>query len=227
MFSSASRIIVLGSVWHNFIVDILPDLRKNVVILPNATRVAKPQYRSDKDIIKILFLGRIGKNKGTPQLIEALKNIDSIFSWHAILAGDGDIESTKSLVVEYGLEKRISLPGWVGADEVETLLADADILTLPSFSENLPMSVIEGMAAGLAIVATPVGAVEDIITDGETGLLVPPGDVKALADALRRLIEDAALRHKLGKAAASFHRSHLDIDVYASTLAALWRESCR
>jgi glycosyltransferase involved in cell wall biosynthesis len=113
----------------------------------------------------------------------------------------------------------------VGPQGVADLLAQAHILVLPSFDENLPMSVIEGMAHELAIVTTPVGAVEDIIEDGVTGLLVPPGDAKALARALTRLITDTALRKALGRAAGAFHEEHLEIERYVVRLQRIWSET--
>ena len=119
------------------------------------------------------------------------------------------------------------MPGWVGPEQARALLASSDILVLPSFDENLPMSVIEGMSAGLAVVATPVGAVEDILSDGDTGLLVPPGDPAALADALRKLVQDPQLRRKLGHAAQDYHRRHLDMAPYMARLTAIWTEALR
>jgi glycosyltransferase involved in cell wall biosynthesis len=86
------------------------------------------------------------------------------------------------------------------------------------------MSVIEAMAAGLAVVTTPVGAIEDIISNGETGLLVPPGDIDALTAALLRLLEDAALRRRLGEAARAAHAERLAIGPYVARLEAIWRE---
>jgi glycosyltransferase involved in cell wall biosynthesis len=87
--------------------------------------------------------------------------------------------------------------------------------------------VIEGMAYGRAVVATPVGAVEDIIEDGETGLLTPVADVAALTAALRRLISDPELRRHLGAAAAASHQRRLNIDVYVERLAEVWRRAAR
>jgi glycosyltransferase involved in cell wall biosynthesis len=73
------------------------------------------------------------------------------------------------------------------------------------------------------VVATPVGAVEDIIKDGETGLLVPPGDVTALADALLRLVNDPALRARLGSAAQAVHRECLELAPFAETICNIWK----
>lgn len=225
MFSRAARIVVLGIVWRDFVANQVPEAKNRIVILPNATPNPMMQHLGGGDSVVILFLGQIGERKGIKQLIEAFAQMSHLPGWRAIVAGDGDVEIARRQIASLALEGRVQLSGWVGAREVEELISKADILTLPSFDENLPMSVIEGMAAGLAVVATPVGAVEDIIKDGETGLLVPVGDSTALAEALTRLVEDTTLRRQLGEAAAEFHKQHLEMTDYAQRLCRLWREA--
>ncbi len=226
MFSGASRVVVLGKVWHRFVADKVPGIADRTVILPNATpRTVRPRVPGPDGTVRILFLGRIGARKGVPQLVEALAAIADLPNWSAVLAGDGDIGETVRMVAGYGLSGRVVLPGWVGPDAVASYLAASDVLALPSFDENLPMSVIEGMAAGLAVIATPVGAVEDVITDGETGLLVNPGDSDALAVALRRIVLDAKLRRRLGDAGRVVHRERLEIGPYVRQLCAIWRDA--
>ncbi|HEY0031980.1 MAG TPA: glycosyltransferase family 4 protein, partial [Devosia sp.] len=180
MFEHASQIVVLGRVWRDFIIRRAPRAEGKITIVPNATQVPELVTRGGGDSVHILFLGRIGDRKGVPQLGEALHRMKALGGWRATIAGDGAVEEARQKAVELGLSERVVIPGWVGPHDVAQLIASADILVLPSFAENLPVSVIEGMAAGLAVVTTPVGAVEDIIVDGETGLLVPPGDVDAL-----------------------------------------------
>jgi len=227
MFANAGRVVVLGRVWRDFIVGMVPEAREKVSILPNATARPALQHRGGGKDSHILFLGRLGERKGVPQLGEALARMLTIPNWRATIAGDGEVEVTRRRVAELGLDDRVSLPGWLNAERVASLIAEADILVLPSFEENLPISVIEGMASGLAVVATPVGAVEDIVTEGETGLLVPPGDVEALAGAMTRLVTDPDLRRKLGAAGLEVHRARLDIEPYADALAAIWASAAR
>lgn len=84
--------------------------------------------------------------------------------------------------------------------DVEDLLGASDIFVLPSFSEGLPLSVLEGMAQGLPIVATTVGGIPEVVTQNQEGILVPPKDAEALADALAQVVQNPELRRTLGKA---------------------------
>jgi len=222
LIGQAAQVIVLGSFWRDFLVDTGADPAR-VVIVPNAT-LHPPQANAHDGArpAKILFLGHMGPRKGVPDLVEALGTIKAT-PWQATLAGNGDVEATRTRIARLGLADRVDVLDWAGPDEVKRLLAGHDILVLPSYHENLPMSVIEGMAHGLAVVTTPVGAVPDILVDGESGLLVPPGDVAALADALRRCVVDPALRQALGTKARAFHARHLNLADYADRIIAIWR----
>ena len=226
MFLGSQKIIVLGSYWKQVVSDRFPDCSGKLVIVPNATRAAI--FKTPKAIseaVNILFLGRLGPEKGVPQLVMALASLSSKPSWRAILAGDGAVKETRAEVERMGLGNRISVPGWVDSAEVEALLNAADILVLPSLSENLPMSVVEALAHGAAVVCTPVGAIPEIIEHEKTGLIVKPGDVEGLASALGRLIEDSELRRRLGDDGKAFHRARLDIEVCAERLVTIWTES--
>ena len=225
MFEHASQVVVLGRIWRDFIARRAPGAAKNIVIVPNATEIPSLEHVGGGDSVHILFLGRIGDRKGVPQLCDALALMKSIGDWRATIAGDGEVEEMRAKAAALGLAERVAFPGWVGPGEVATLIASADILVLPSFAENLPVSVIEGMADGLAVVTTPVGAVEDILTSEQSGLLVPPGDVDALAQALMRLVEDPALRARLGAAAMAVHRERLELSPFATALCDVWRRA--
>jgi len=223
MFRKAAGVIVLGKVWRDFVLRKVPQAEGRVVILPNATETPSLPHKGGGDKVHILFLGRIEKDKGTLELCEALGLMADLPGWRATIAGAGEVEALRARLKELGLEGRVAVPGWQGAADVARLLSEADILTLPSFVENQPISIIEGMAAGLAVVATPVGAVEDIVSDGETGLLVPPGDVPALRNALSRLVEEPELRRRMGEAGKARHRASLDVVPFADALCDIWR----
>ena len=223
MFAGAARVLVLGRVWDAYVRSRVPEAASRIQILPNATPGAPERQRRNAQPLTLLFLGHVGPRKGIPQLVDALTDLKDWPGWRAVIAGNGAVEATRRLLGERGLADRVTMPGWVGPAEVASLLASADILVLPSFEENLPMSVIEGMANGLAVVTTPVGATEDIVRDGDTGLLVPPGDAAALTGAIARLLDDPALRERLGTRARAFHRDHLEIGGYVDRLVDIWR----
>jgi glycosyltransferase involved in cell wall biosynthesis len=223
MFGRAKRIIVLGRIWRKFVESRAPEVSSTISIIHNASAAPALKHVGGGDVPHILFLGRITPLKGIPQLFEALESIRDLPAWRLTLAGDGDVDAARARAHDLDLSSRVHCPGWVGADEVSLLLSTADILVLPSFVENLPVSVIEGMANGLAVVTTPVGAVEDIVTDGESGLIVPIGDARALANALRRLIEDRELRKQLGAAAMAVHRERLAVPSFADAIYSVWK----
>lgn len=226
MFLCSAHILVLGNIWLKFVLSKAPEVQDRIEILPNASPSSDISIdEKEKDCVSILFLGLLSERKGAPQLIAALSALPSDSNWRATIAGNGQVDAAREEVRRLGLSHKVDLPGWVGPDAVTMLLRQAHILVLPSFDENLPLSVIEGMAHGLAIVTTPVGAVEDIITNEETGLLVPPGDSESLAEALKRLIVDPLLRENLGRAAQTFHRQHLEIGRYYDQLLRVWRKA--
>jgi glycosyltransferase involved in cell wall biosynthesis len=228
MFFYSVRTLVLGNVWHSFILSKVPEIEDRIAILPNATpAVDRATEKSNRDWISIVFLGRVSDLKGVPQLVDALSTLSSELHWRATIAGNGDVEVTRESISRRGLSGRVDLPGWVGPEEVSRLLLEGDVLVLPSLEENLPMSVVEGMAYGLPVVTTPVGAIEDIIEHEKTGLLVPPGDSAALAAALGRLLAEPALRAQLGQAAQAFHREHLEIRKFYARLLDIWRSGAR
>jgi glycosyltransferase involved in cell wall biosynthesis len=123
------------------------------------------------------------------------------------------------MYVPTGRPARTLQAWWLG------LRYTTDILVLPSFSENLPMSVIDALAHGVAVICSLVGALRDIIEHERTGLIVKPGDVEELASAPSRLTEDSDLRRRPGEGGKALHSTRLDIDVCAERLVAIWTES--
>ncbi len=226
-FRRAAGILVLGRVWEEFVAKRVPEAARRINILPNATRAPDlPRSPKSGQPIVISFLGRLGPRKGTPQLVDALAALP-VGGWRAVLAGDGEIAETRALVRNLDLTDRVDVPGWVGPEQVDQILQETDIFVLPSLAENLPMSIIEAFAHGIAVISTPVGSVPDMIEDGSTGLIVPVGDSVALADALQRLIADPELRQTLGANARDAHAAHYRLSSYTDRLVALWQAAAR
>jgi glycosyltransferase involved in cell wall biosynthesis len=224
MFNESIAIVVLTSTWSQFISDRLPLSAKKVTLIPNGTpAVSMPPRTSDNDDVLITFLGELGPRKGTPQLVEALGILAPRKDWLATIAGNHDIKGTKKRIQELGIADRVTVPGWLDPVQTADLLRRTDIFVLPTFQEVLPMSILESMSYGVAIITTPVGAIPDAIVHERTGLIVPAGDVQALTAAIARLINDKELRRRLGTAARLKHATRFEISGCVARLIDLWR----
>ncbi len=228
MMEMTSEVVVLGEYWRNWVVTTFPGVRR-ATLLHNA--VPGPETipeRAENGPVRLLFLGRLIKLKGIDVLLDALASeVCRSRSWHLTIAGDGDLEIYRAQAKALGLEERVRFTGWLDQTGCRKELVQAHVLVQPSMFEGLPMSVLEAMANGLTIVATPVGSVGDAIADEETGLLVPPGDRAALADALARVIDDADLRRRLGQGARRRFERQFDIAVYRERIIEIYRRNAR
>jgi glycosyltransferase involved in cell wall biosynthesis len=198
------------------------------VVIPNAVDVdAYPQAPLERVVPRLISVGRLAAPKDWSTLLSALAGLEPAAFAEAVIVGDGpERERVEDELARRSLDGRLRLLG--ERHDVPRLLAHADVFVLASHSEGLPLSVIEAMAAGLPVVASDVGGLRELVRDGETGTLVSPGDPTALADALRPLLADRALRRRLGWAGRErakelfdlprFQRIHLEL--YRRELAA-------
>lgn len=144
----------------------------------------------------VVFVGRLTIPKDPFTLIEAVKNL-SYLQFVLLVVGDGEFRiPLEKYVYENKLSKNIIFLGQ--RSDVPSILNASDIFVLSSLWEGLPYVVIEAMMSGLPVVATNVGGVSELVDDGITGFLVPPKDPYALADAIKKLIDDPKLRKKMG-----------------------------
>jgi glycosyltransferase involved in cell wall biosynthesis/peptidoglycan/xylan/chitin deacetylase (PgdA/CDA1 family) len=148
--------------------------------------------------VRVLYLGGfLNPVKGGDVLLEALPEVLAA-SVVVLLAGPGE---PPALPFEHGAP--VSWGGWLEAEAKEQAIREADILVLPSISEGLPMALLDGLSNGLAVVATRVGGIPEVVDDEVEALLVEPGDPQALARAVTRLAGDEGLRGRLGDAGRS------------------------
>lgn len=154
-------------------------------------------YNPDRQ--EVLFLGRLGERKGVYLLLQAIKNLDAELpdNIRFNLCGDGELDQVKACVNEMGISHRIGHIGWTDGETKNHILNRTVVNVLPSYNEGLPMTILETMARGIPNLSTRVASIPEVITDGETGLLIEPGDVDALADGLRRLLTNYELRMKI------------------------------
>jgi glycosyltransferase involved in cell wall biosynthesis len=222
VFRRAAAVIVLGRRDLEVIPKLLQVDGDRVMVLHNA--VADPEPDLDKRQVAgkpchLLFLGYLSARKGVPDLLRALASPTlKCLHWRATLAGGGPIDEFRNLAKDLGISEKLCFPGWLDEAAVSELCANADVLVLPSYGEGLAMSVLEGLSHGLAVVTTPVGAHSEVIESDVSGILVPPGDVTALADALARVIQDESLRSRLARGAHNRFLEAFDVRRYAIRL---------
>lgn len=164
------------------------------------------------------FLGRLAAEKNLRFLLGALSLLsDSEKRWHLKIAGDGPLRtSLEEEVVALGISSQVSFVGIVC--DAAAFLSDIDVLVQPSLTEGLGMSIIEAMAVEVPAVATRVGGVPECISHEETGLLVPPDDERAFADACARLVADKEFRAALGRQARLIAERRFNIEDTAEAL---------
>lgn len=224
LFHSASHVIVLGQRDLDLVENVLGVPPGRASVLRNCVADPGPRPLRQGDEVRILFLGQLGPRKGVPELLAALADpAMPQQGWHATLAGDGPVADYRRRAAALGLRDRVDLPGWLGAEETRALRAASDILVLPSHAEGFAMAVLEGLAQGLAVVTTRVGAHDEVLEHERDCLFVPVGDPEALARALSRLIADPTLRRTLGAGGRHLYLSGFDIEGYVRRLEGLQR----
>ena len=177
---------------------------------------AIPHDRDEWDLknsdVIIGCVARLSQEKGHTVLLHAFRKVISRHPEARLaLIGDGEErERLQHLATDLSIGHFVRFLG-LRAD-VPEILAACDLFTLPSIQEGFPMVILEALAAGKAVIASEVGAISDVIRHGATGLLVPPGDTDALADALCLLIEDEEARQRLGQSGRELVRKAYDFE---------------
>ncbi len=183
------------------------------------------------DRILITYTGRLIEGKGLETLFAALRSLADLPFWHLVLVGSGSgqvisIEESLRKDAEAGaLRGRVTFTGRV--DNVAPYLQASDVFAFPTLDEALGMSAVEAQACGLPAVASRTGGVPDIVEDGVTGILVPPGEMSPLADALRALVCDPERRMRFATAARARMKERFAYDTMVTRYAELFRSLAR
>lgn len=208
---TTSGFVVLGERMRRYYADEIGVSARRLRVIPNGVAVL-PDSTPDRrraareslglgEGFLVATVGRLAQEKNYPMLIEAFATATRHDpAARLVFVGDGPERADLGRrAEELGIAERVRFLGW--RTDVAELLAAFDVFAMSSLSEGLPMAMLEAMSAGLAVVSTRVGDIPDVLVDGRTGRLTPPGDVAALAAALGALREDAAARAGLGAAA--------------------------
>jgi glycosyltransferase involved in cell wall biosynthesis len=220
VFQKCSYFIVLSDSWKDYYIKNCYLSPEKVIVLPNPVELPiQVPDRHKSEPLNFVFLGKINQRKGVFDLLSAFAKLDSETRKKVILtiAGTGELERAIDLAEHLQIDKQVHFIGWIDAAKRDYLLSQADVFLLPSYNEGLPMALLEAMSWGLPAIATPVGGIGEVVTHNQTGLLVEPGNVNELAEAMQSLLDSETLRIRLGLA-ARMRVASLDIKHYSASL---------
>lgn len=195
---------------------------------PKITFVENPITLQGKsahmDKAQIISVGRLTKEKGTYDLINAAtrvfhKKSDARF----LLVGAGDLQTIEQIFTEKSINT-ITLTGWQPPDIILNYLLDSSIFALPSYHEGMPMAILEAMSVGLPVISTDVNGIPDLVMDGETGILIKPGDIDALENAIMKLLNEPETRQSMGEKGKARVENLFSTDVVINKLCQIYDE---
>lgn len=185
---------------------------------------ARRELGFDPPQVALAFVGNLLPHKGLLAAVEALSSI-TVAPWKLIVVGSGpDEASARLLSVRLGVSDRVVFLGRRTPDAVERIVGACDALVLPSEVEGLPYVILEAMASSKPVVATRVYGIPEAVHDGETGLLVSPGNVAELSRALRTVIVSADLRERMGRAGRALFEACFTLERQLAEMSSLYRE---
>lgn len=226
VFKMSSCIIVLSNEWLKRLSPIL--LTANWQIVSNGVMTPENVGRFSQTKQVFLFVGNLSRQKGVDDLIVATAvACKNGFRGIVHLAGGetslGQRMRAEALIRRFNVQKQVKLLGIISGTKKIKALEQADCFVLPSYVEGLPIAILEGMSYGLPIISTRVGGIPEVITEGVEGLLVDPGNIQDLANAMLVLDQDSELRRKMGKAARNKFEEKYSIEHMVEKIYEIYR----
>jgi glycosyltransferase involved in cell wall biosynthesis len=223
----ADAVVVLSRAELNEYEELLPGGK--VVLVPNGIDCAP--YRKYNRLpadpaapLRLVYIGRLAPRKGLTELLEgfALLRAEGVAARLAIVGSGPEEGRLKVRAKALGVGAGVSFPGPAYGEDKARLLSLSDVLLLPSYSEGLPYSLLEAMAAGVVPVVTRVGAIPDVMRAGTHGLFVPVRDAKAIAGAVAELASDRAWLARMSAACRSRAATMYSAERLAADFAGLY-----
>lgn len=230
-FQAATCCIVLGRLWQDWLIQTIGIDPARVEVVYNGVPVT-PLARTDAagrgdGVRRILFLGNLIERKGISDLLHAAALLPADGpAWQLTAAGGGDLDKYRALAASLGIADRVVFAGWVDQARARALLAESDLLALPSYDEGLPLVILEALGMGTPVLCTPVGAIPEVLEDGGTAMFATAGDRADLARVLRRMIEDDALRASLSREGAALYARRFTQNAFIASLFDVYRRKC-
>ncbi|GAB3472406.1 glycosyltransferase family 4 protein [Massilia terrae] len=221
LLDKVQHVVVVSNTLNAWVRSI--STQRSVLTIFNPAVIEEKENSPLRDQATLLFLGHLGKAKGTYDLLHAMPKVISAFpDVRLVLCGDGDTAGAQKSIELLGLAEHVQVAGWIDTQSRARWLSKATVLVLPSYAEGLPMSVLEAMAARLPVIATRVGGIPEAINSGSEGLLVEPGDVRALANGIVHLLGNPDQRRMFADSARSKVEHEFSVDKTISSLERLY-----
>lgn len=226
VFSLAPCCVVLGEASRRFVTGELGVPAARVRVLINGVPEPATRRRRPDAMHHVLFVGNLSRRKGVSELLQALARpgFDPVHT-RVCIAGGGDVQGYRRQARALGLDGWVQFEGWAPQWRVGQLMAQADVLVLPSHDEGLPLVILEALAHGVAVLCTPVGEIAATLRDGQEALFVPPGDAPALAAQLQRLLRDAGLRQRLERQGRALYEAQFSMQRFFEGVARIHRDT--
>lgn len=221
-FAHAACVAVPSQRMASWVRSVAPAARVSCLPLPVPIPATSPGAARPN---LVLFLGRLEAAKGIHDLLEAVSRLrEAVPDVRLVCAGDGERIAVARQAERLGIADAVKFTGWVGPSGKRALLESAAVYALPSYSEGTPFGLLEAMAAGVPVVASPVGGIPEVLVDGVSGFFAAPGDVATLVRLLRKLLLDRALGARIGAAARETARLRFSPERAIPALEALYGE---
>lgn len=219
VFAASDRVIVLSGYWKDILSAHVPE--DQIHVLPNAVEPADydPQYRPA--VPHVVFISSLIRRKGVSELVDAIDTLadETHTDFRVSIGGKGPLAASVQGLADRRPE--VEYLGYVSEARKREVLSNASIYVLPTYAEGLPISMLEGMAGGNAVISTPVAAIPEVV-GAENGILVEPGDVRALVDALDTLVADPDRTEAMGRTNRRTIEAEYSWDVVVDDLLAIY-----
>jgi glycosyltransferase involved in cell wall biosynthesis len=217
------RIICVSEFDRRLALEARIAAQDRIVTVHNGMPDIAPALRGDpgRSPARLVMVARYGAQKDHPTLLRALAGLTDL-EWEIDLIGDGPLmQQTEALAASLGIGDRVHFLGQ--RMDVAEIVARSQVSLLVTNWEGFPLSILEAMRAGLPVVASAVGGIGESVRDGETGFVVPRGNVEALGDRIRRLLADPPLRRRLGASGRSYFERHFTLEHFVSKTFEVYR----
>lgn len=220
VWGKCDKFIVLSEAWKEKFSCIIP--KEKMTVVENYSRLQPAMDRSVCNN-QILFLGAINPMKGCLDIVDVVWHLKKRYpDIKMVMAGDGEIEAVKAKAKEKGVLENLMFPGWVRGSQKEELLINSDIFFLPSYTEGMPMSILDAMGYGLPIISTNVGGIPKLVKEDGNGKLYAPGDALRMAEGIRELLENTNQRVEYGKKSREIVEDRYSLEKHLEKIEAIY-----